>query len=125
MRKAEEQKVGSSTVDDKKGDHTSDSEHEVTRERDLSLRNLMRNPEDGMKDFQKIVALYRHVNLLGSEGKRKREKSEVDEDLPGRIHSSNQDPESAPIMTAWAVPSAEEKRRRKRRNRRIRDRLGI
>jgi hypothetical protein len=85
----------------------------------------MRNPEDGMKDFQKRDAPYRHVNLLGSEGKRKREKSEVNEDLPVRIHSSNQDSESAPIMTAWAVPSAGGKRRRKRRNRRIRDRLGI
>jgi hypothetical protein len=85
-----------------------------------------------MKDFHRRVAPYRHVHLRESEGKRKRKKSEAR--LPVLIHSSNRNSESAPIiadsmsapiMTAWAVPSDGGKRRRKRRNRRARDRLGI
>ncbi len=84
----------------------------------------MKNRSEWISDFQRRVAPYRPIDLLESERKRKR-LSEINS--PVLIPSPRQDPETAPIATAWAVPSAGERRRRKRhsKNRRNRDRLGI
>jgi hypothetical protein len=77
------------------------------------LNDEMQTRFDWKSDFQRRVAPYRPIDLLESERKRKR-LSEIN--LPVLIPSPRQDPETAPVATAWAVPSAGERRRRKPRH---------